>query len=122
MSTHKPAVIIADMIEALEQMGRFIHSYDAISFVNDERTVQAVCRCLQILAEAAARTPEPLRLRFADMPWSRLTGLRRYLVHGYFDVDRDLLWRMAADDAPPLLAQLRTMLAHLQSDPSPSQP
>lgn len=116
MSTHRSAAIVADMIEAIEQMGRFILAYEAASFVSDDRTVQAVCRCLEILTEAAARTPEPLQLRFPAIPWSRLAGLQRYLFHGYFDVDRDLLWKVAADDAPPLLGHLRTMLAQLHAD------
>ena len=116
MSKSNPAALLADMIEAIEQMGRFTLRYDARSFAEDDMTVQAVCRCLEILTETAVRTPEPLRQRFPGIPWSRLAGLHPRLIRAYFDVDRDLLWKIVADDVPPLLPQLRAILDQTQAE------
>ena len=44
MSKSNPAALLADMIEAIEQMGRFTLRYDARSFAEDDMTVQAVCQ------------------------------------------------------------------------------
>jgi uncharacterized protein with HEPN domain len=32
------------------------------------------------------------------------------VVHGYFDVDPDIVWRTVTDEPPPLVAALRALL------------
>lgn len=57
---------------------------------------------LQHIAAAIARMP--------GVPWRSVIGMRNRLVHVYFDVDRDILWRTVAFALPPLLAEVRAVL------------
>jgi uncharacterized protein with HEPN domain len=36
--------------------------------------------------------------------------MRHRLVHGYFDVDPDVVWRTARDEVPALLVQLHALV------------
>lgn len=70
----------------------------------------ALVRLLEILGEAAARVSEPTRLKNVSIPWREISGLRNRLIHGYDNVDFDILWDIVQDDLPVLIVQLREIL------------
>src|SRR3954466_11743833 len=71
----------------------------------------ALVRLLEILGEAANRVPTQARTQFAQIPWPQLIALRNRLIHGYDEVDLDVLWKIVATDLPPLIAELERILA-----------
>jgi uncharacterized protein with HEPN domain len=54
------------------------------------------------------------RERFPDIPWPEVVGLRNRLIHGYDNVDFDILWDIVSDDLPPLMKELDSILDQLQ--------
>ena len=57
----RPArLFVADMLRAIDKMGRYTEGMDATSFAADEFTVDAVLRNLMVLGEAARNVP-PVR-------------------------------------------------------------
>ena len=76
-----------------------------------DRTLNlALVRLLEIVGEAAARVSEPTRLKNVSIPWPEITRLRNRLIHGYDNVDFDILWDIVHDDLPVLIVQLREIL------------
>jgi len=51
----------------------------------------SLVRLLEIMGEAARRVPPEDRLRYPQIPWPDLVGLRNRLIHGYDEVDFDIL-------------------------------
>jgi len=51
------------------------------------------------------------RDRYPDIPWSEIVGLRNRLIHGYDEVDFDILWQIVTDDLPPLVTALEKILS-----------
>ncbi len=45
-----------------------------------------------------------------DIPWDDIVGMRHRLVHAYFDINLDILWRTVQDDLPPLVLLLQNHL------------
>jgi uncharacterized protein with HEPN domain len=39
-----------------------------------------------------------------------MVAMRNVLIHGYFDIDVDLVWSVAENDLPKLAAQVRAIL------------
>ncbi|MGH3799958.1 MAG: HepT-like ribonuclease domain-containing protein [Pseudonocardiaceae bacterium] len=72
-------------------------------------------RHLQIIGEAASRLSDDARSRRPDIPWRKIIGLRHVLVHGYFDVDLDLVWSVVEHE----LAALRSAIALMVDRPGP---
>jgi uncharacterized protein with HEPN domain len=70
----------------------------------------ALTRAVEIIGEAATRLPASLRDAHPEIPWSPITGMRNRLVHGYFDVDLDVLWAPVSTDLAPRIAALDVML------------
>lgn len=44
------------------------------------------------------------------IPWTEIAGTRDRLIHGYFDVDLDIVWGIVTKDLPPLITQLGAIL------------
>lgn len=63
------------------------------------------------MGEAARTIGEATRAANPDIPWHQITATRNRLIHGYFDVDLDIVWAIVTVDLPPLIVQLRKMVA-----------
>lgn len=69
-------------------------------FAEDDRTVDAVVRNLEILGETARQIPPDIRERYPEIPWRRVIGLRNIVVHEYFDVDVAIIWTIVQENLP----------------------
>ncbi|MGH9455753.1 MAG: HepT-like ribonuclease domain-containing protein [Terriglobia bacterium] len=78
----------------------------------DRQLNLAIVRLLEIIGEAAARAPEEERTRLPGSPGLQIISLRNRLIHGYDDVDPDVIWSILTLDLPPLIEMLDK---HLQS-------
>ena len=68
-------------------------------------------KCLEIIGEAASQLSPALRDRHPEIPWNQIVGMRNRLVHAYFDVDDQQIWKSLSEDLPILIEQLDRILA-----------
>lgn len=64
---------------------------DRDQFEQDDKTVSAVIRKLEIVGEAAKVIPEEIREKYSQIPWKEMAGMRDKLIHFYFGVDYGLV-------------------------------
>jgi uncharacterized protein with HEPN domain len=110
MTRHDDTTRLRHMLDhALEavQMARLHRREDLDS---DRQLNLALVRLIEIVGEAAARVSEEGRARWPGIPWGGVVGLRNRLVHGYDNVDFDVLWQIIQVDLPPLIGELRRAL------------
>ncbi len=65
---------------------------------------------MEIIGEAARGLTEELRQAHPEVPWRQMIAMRNVLIHGYFDIDVDLVWSVADNDLPKLAAQIRAIV------------
>lgn len=94
--------------DAIARIRSFVTTKEA--FVNDLRTQDAVIRNLEVIGEAVKSLGRETRERWAEIPWSTIGGMRDHLIHGYFNVDLDLVWDVVARDLDPLARAVDTLL------------
>lgn len=83
---------LEDILDAAEKAQRFVEGMTYETFVNDDKSVFAVIRALEIIGEATKQLPEELRDEYPGVPWSLMAGMRDKLVHDYVNVDRQIVW------------------------------
>lgn len=71
---------------------RFTEGMSFDEFTDDERTVYAVTRCLEIISEASRRLPLDLKGRHPNVPWNRMAAAGNVYRHEYEDVLTEILW------------------------------
>jgi uncharacterized protein with HEPN domain len=98
---------IAHMIEAAEAALRFASSRTREDLDDDEMLTFALVHAVEIVGEAASKVTPETRLRFPEVRWTAIIGMRNRMVHAYFAVNRDILWTTVQESLPTLLRQLR---------------
>lgn len=102
---------IEDILEAIAKIERYAVDLDYESFCEDDKTVDAVCRNLTVIGEAARRVPEGIVQEHPLVPWAEMWDMRNIIVHEYSGVSLEILWQTVREDLPPLAGQLRDLLA-----------
>ncbi len=76
----------------------------------DRQLNLALVRLLEIVGEAAGRVAGSTREAYPQIPWQQIIGLRNRLIHGYDEVDLDVLWEIISRDLPELIAELKNLV------------
>lgn len=88
----------------------FVQGRSRADLEADRLLLFAVLHAIEVLGEAASRVSEDVRAQYPALPWRAMIGMRTRLVHGYFDIDTDIVWETVTDRLPPLVAQLAAIL------------
>jgi len=69
----------------------------------------ALIRCIEIIGEAARQITNETKNLSKDIPWNAIAGMRNRLIHAYFDVDAELVWKTVTMELPVLTARLQEL-------------
>ena len=95
------------MLIAMDRIVELIERTEPDEFSGDWVLQDAVMRELEVLGEAAGRVSPDFVRAHREIPWQEITGLRHKLIHDYFEVDLDIVWRTATVDVPEVLPLIR---------------
>ncbi len=101
---------IQDILDSINEMENFIEGMNFEEFARDKKTINAVVRSIEVIGEAAKKIPKTLRDKYPDIPWKKMSGMRDKLIHEYFGIDIEILWKVARDEIPPLKPSIQNIL------------
>lgn len=101
---------LGDIVEMYDAARRFISGEQRSDLDSDQMLLFALVRAVEIAGEAANQITAAGRNELPDLPWRLMIGMRNRLVHGYADIDRDILWNTVTDAMPPVAERLRAFL------------
>ena len=71
----------------------------------------AVVRAIEVVGEAASKVTDETKATSPAIPWASIVGMRNRLIHGYFDIDSDVVWKTVTEEIPALHRSLKLLLA-----------
>lgn len=108
---------LSDIFDTIEKIEGFTQDISFEAFAEDEMRVFAVVRALEIIGEAAKNVPMDLKENYPSVPWKEMVGTRDKLIHFYFGVNLNVVWKTIIKDLPPLKEQIVEILRDLENDP-----
>jgi len=100
---------LLDILEAITKIEQHV-SRDIESFADNEMQQVWVIHHLQIVGEAVYGLSQRFRADHPQIPWEQIIGMRHVLVHGYFEIDLDIVWAVIEKDLPPLKSAIEALL------------
>ena len=102
-------VRIKHMVEAAGDAAQFVAGRSRADLDTDRMLLFALIRCIEIIGEAARQISDETRNASAGIPWIAIAGMRNRLIHAYFDIDAELVWKTVTVEIPALTAQLNAI-------------
>jgi uncharacterized protein with HEPN domain len=88
----------------------FIDELTYDEFIKDRKTLNAVVRSIEIIGGASKNISETIKEQYSGLPWKQVAGMRDKLIHAYFGVDTETLWKAAKNNIPLLKTSIKEML------------
>jgi uncharacterized protein with HEPN domain len=94
MPPPKSGVRLRHMLDHAREAVSMVQGKTRVDLDTDRKLNLALVRLLEIIGEAAGRISKADRDRYSNIPWAEIVGLRNRLIHGYDEVDLDILWEI----------------------------
>jgi uncharacterized protein with HEPN domain len=113
MSKRTPKLLLEDILDSGEKILEYTKDITFEQFQNDNKTIDAVIRNFEIIGEASNLLPDELKEKYFEVDWYRIRGFRNRIVHDYFGVDLQIIWKITFDQIPSLISDVTHILNDL---------
>ena len=104
------SIRLRHMLDSAREAEDFISDKKRSSLNTDRKLALALAKCIEIVGEAAANVSKQCREELQQIPWANIIGMRNRLIHAYFEINFDILWKTVVEDLPPLISELEKIV------------
>ena len=104
---------LKDILDCMVKIEEFVKEMDFENFIKDDKTVSAVVRKLEVIGEATKNIPEAIKKKHKDIPWRDMARMRDKIIHFYFGVDYEIVWKVIKERLPKIKPLLKKVLKEL---------
>ncbi len=108
--TKDDGVYLKHIADSISKIETYTAGFTCENFMDDGLTQDGVVRQLEIIGEAAKRISDKTKMKYPDVPWRKITGMRDKLIHDYLGVDLKSVWDTVSNDMPEFKKQIAQML------------
>jgi len=108
-----PKERLKDILDGIAKIERYA-ARGQEAFEQDELIQTWVLFHIQLIGEAAAQLGKAFHQSHPEIPWAQIVAMRNVLVHEYFGVDLQEVWRTVESDLPLLKHHIEALLKRLE--------
>lgn len=102
-----------DIRDSIRKIEKYTRGASFEKFSHDEKSIDAIARNILTIGEAADHIPKEIKEKNPDVVWKEIKGMRNKIVHEYFGVDVEILWKTVQEDIPVFKKQIAKLLKSL---------
>ena len=106
-------LFLEDISERIEKIESYIGNMTFDEFKQDDKTVSACIREIEVIGEATKQIPKEITSQFQELPWSLMAKMRDKLIHWYFEIDEEIVWNVATQKLPGIKSQIDEIISKL---------
>ena len=106
MKRRSDNILLYDILECCDRIASYIEGVTRVTFEENYQLQDALIRKLEVIGEAAKGLSSEITANDPEVPWSKMAGMRDRMVHQYFRVDLDVVWKTVTVDIPLLRSQI----------------
>lgn len=101
---------VRHILDAIAENQSYVEGITFDEFCLDTRTMKAVAWNLTVIGEAIRGIPSQVIEAYPAIPWAQMRGMRNRMVHGYDQVDYEIVWKVATEELPALTPVLEQVI------------
>ena len=105
-----PLVFIKHIRDSINEIDSFTKNVSKEKFIEEKLIQNAVIRSIEVIGEAVKNLPKGFRIKYKEIPWSKIAGMRDKIIHHYFGLDLDTIWDIIKEDIPELKKEIKNIL------------
>ena len=106
MTIKDPLIFIEHILENIKEIEFFTKGLSKEKLIVNKLEQYAVIRALEVIGEAVKNIPIEFRKKYPNIPWKEIAGMKDKLMHHYFGVNLDTVWKVIKDDLPELKKEI----------------
>jgi uncharacterized protein with HEPN domain len=103
---HSVLNFLDDIVKAIDDISLFTEGMDIDQFEVDRKTYFAVVQRFSTIGEAVKKIPNSVKDTYSSIPWKTISGMRDNLIHDYFNIECELIWKAIHNDLGVLKSQI----------------
>ncbi|MFH1504203.1 MAG: DUF86 domain-containing protein [Candidatus Omnitrophota bacterium] len=107
MTKRNYKLYVKDILDAIEKIEEYTKNLSFEKFSDNKLVIDAVVRNFEIIGEASKNIPGQIKTLHQNIPWKEMAGMRDKIIHEYFGVDLDIVWKTIETRLPNLRTSLR---------------
>jgi uncharacterized protein with HEPN domain len=107
MSKRDWKLFVEDILESVEKIEEYVKDMTLDDFKQDRKTTDAVVRNFEIIGEASRYIPDDIKIKFQNVDWKAIAGLRNRIAHEYFGISLAIVWEIIKGELPILKEQMK---------------
>jgi uncharacterized protein with HEPN domain len=111
----EPKERLKDILDAIAAIERYA-ARGREAFEQEELIRTWIFYHIQLIGEAVARLGKAFHESYPEIPWAQIVAMRNVLVHEYFGVDLQEVWRTVERDLPVLKHQIEALVKRLEDE------
>jgi uncharacterized protein with HEPN domain len=115
MNQRADRVFLDDILESIQKIQVYTQQISEVDFHQNSQIQDAVIRRLEVIGEAVKNLSPSAKDLDSTIPWRQIAGMRDVLIHGYFGVNLQRIWRVIEDDLPDLKQKILIIREKLSS-------
>lgn len=103
-------IFVRDIVDSIGKIEEFTRGKSYDDFTEDDMLSSAVVRKLEIIGEASKNIPESVKGKHKGVPWKEMARIRDKLIHWYFGIDYEIVWKVVKEELPQIKPMIEGML------------
>ncbi|MCB9076710.1 MAG: DUF86 domain-containing protein [Anaerolineaceae bacterium] len=103
------------MLDAANEALAFAEDNTRIDLDSNRMLTLSLVKCIEIIGEAAVNISKDSREALPQIPWSNIVGMRNRLIHAYFSINLDIIWKTVQENLPDLVQELEKIVDDAES-------
>ena len=102
MMARRAKLYLTDILDAIKKIEAYTKGLSFKEFCKKKIAIDAVVRNFEIIGEAAKNIPASIKTGHKEIPWKEMAGMRNKIIHEYFGVDLEIIWKTIRQSLPTL--------------------
>ena len=98
---------LKDIIDSAALIQEYVKGLTFPEFEKDTMRFLAVSRLFEIVGEATKNLSPDFKLKYPNVSWKKMAGLRDVIIHDYQELTREMIYKIAAEDIPNPISELK---------------